>query len=106
MITVYVAGPVSGRPNQNREAFERARRDIEINPLVKAIVPFDVYRPSMMAERCPALEWCQAMLACLPVVEIVDYVYLLAGWRGSRGACVEAAAAKAKGKRCLYEEAS
>ena len=105
MVTVYVAGPISGRANGNREAFEHARLAIEENPNARAIIPHDLYSPGPVARICPAFQWCQAMLLCLPAVEAADFVYLLDGWQSSRGASRERMVAKEKGKKCLYEEA-
>lgn len=102
-ITVYVAGPISGRLNDNREAFERARAELEANPAVQAVIPHDLFTPGAFAKRCPALLWCQAMLLCLPMVETADYVYLLEGWERSRGASREASLARERGKECVFQ---
>lgn len=104
LLTVYVAGPISGRHNENREAFERARRLLEENPNVKAVTPHDIYQADDFAARCPALVWCQAMCVCIPMVGAADYVYFLDGWQHSRGACREWLEAYARGKRRLYED--
>lgn len=105
-LTVYVAGPISGKANGNREAFERARRRLEENPNVRAVTPHDLYREDDLDSRCPGLLWCRAMAVCLGMVGKADYVYFLAGWRESRGASREWLEAHALGTRRLYEDAS
>lgn len=104
-VRVYVAGPISGQPGGNRDAFERARTEIEAHPGVRAVVPFDLYEPSLESAKCPALVWTEAMLACLPAVESAHYIYLLDGWQHSRGAYREAMTAFARKIPFLFEEA-
>lgn len=103
-IPVYVMGPMTGHPNMNREAFERARREIEANPKVRAIIPFDLYEPGPQAAKCPALTWCEAMLVCLPAVAKAKYAYALAGWQGSRGAQREWEVALKRDIPIIYEQ--
>lgn len=100
----YVAGPMSGRPALNRPAFEKARREIEANPRVKAVIPFDLYTPKGPALECPALAWTEAMVRCLPKVKVSSVVYFLAGWQQSSGASAEHRKAMEWHKKIVYEK--
>jgi len=77
---IYVAGPISGYENDNREAFDAAGR------LLRA----DGHDPILPTLLCPhetprhvAMKLCiQALLTC-------DAIYLLDGWEYSGGALLE-----------------
>lgn len=98
---VYIAGPITGRKNLNRAAFNQAYRlAARTFPHCSVVVPHDLYRPSGAATLCPGLNWCLAMLRCLPVVEGASMVILLDDWETSRGAAREAAHAAAHGIPC------
>ena len=77
---LYVAGPVTGRPNMNRDAFEEARAALEAAGH-EAVVPLDVV---------PAdYGWRDAMRECVRHLVECDGVARLPDWRSSRGARVE-----------------
>jgi hypothetical protein len=96
---IYLAGPVSGYPDGNRPAFEALRRRIlaVLTEGVEVVIPQELYTPQGEALRCPALRWCEAMLACLPVVERAAIVFMVQGWEGSPGARREQEHAQAQG---------
>ena len=101
-LRVYIAGPISGIDDDNRPAFEEARRHVESIACFRAIVPHDLYRPTAEERQCPALIWCRAMCACLPHLERAQYVYMLDGWERSRGARRELARAREMGKVVVF----
>lgn len=99
MSSMYIAGPISGKTDQNRPAFEaeRARISARLHPRHKIIIPHDIYESTGPALDCPAICWCEAMVACLCVVETVDMVMLLPGWEASSGARRERLWARERG---------
>ena len=99
---LYVSGPVTGRPDGNRAAFEEARAALEVaGPDV--FVPHDLVLESDTHET--------AMLICLNELTGRDFfrgqvqprfngVALLDWWHVSKGACVERDVAEACGIEC------
>jgi hypothetical protein len=89
-MTVYIIGPISGKPDANKRAFFRAYGFARLRwPEAHVIIPHDLYIPSAPAYRCPALRWCEAMCACIPVARSADIIVALSDWRSSPGARVE-----------------
>lgn len=102
---VYIAGPITGRKNMNRSAFNHASRlAARALPHCSVVIPHDIYRPTGAATLCGGLGWCLAMLHCLPVVESASLVLLLPGWAESRGASREASHSAARGIPCISVE--
>ncbi|MDA6694505.1 DUF4406 domain-containing protein, partial [Escherichia coli] len=72
-VRIYIAGPMTGYENFNREAFHRAEDALKreghtvLNP---AVLPDGLTQPHYM-------DICMAMLRC------VDAVYMLKGWQGN-----------------------
>lgn len=108
---IYIAGPVFGYPNNNREAFEAAVLEIHdawgygvvtVNPL--DIPPHEhpgttcptTYPAGSHDAACEMRSDLEALLDC-------DAIYLLKGWEHSRGANAEFAVAKALGMTFYYE---
>ena len=84
MAKIYIAGPMSGLPGFNRQAFNRAaghvvrRGNVALNP---AILPDGL-------EQAEYMDICFAMLRC------ADGIFLLDGWQQSAGARAERALAE------------
>ncbi|EEX0648127.1 DUF4406 domain-containing protein, partial [Escherichia coli] len=80
-VRVYIAGPMTGYENFNREAFHKTEEVLKreghtvLNP---AVLPDGLTQPHYM-------DICMAMLRC------VDAVYMLKGWQQSAGAGAELA---------------
>lgn len=91
---VYIAGPMTGYKDYNRPAFFKAQEELEaeghtvLNPAaLPAALPDSAYLP-----------------ICLAMIQAADSVYMLRGWRDSKGAAVEHAFASRQGKLAAYEE--
>lgn len=86
-LIVYIAGPISGVENGNKEAFLRAEQ------LFKQL-GYIVLNPHCL----PAgLSEFQYMDICVAMVRSADAIYLLDGWEVSSGAIAERALAKKLG---------
>ena len=78
-VRIYIAGPMTGYENFNREAFHKAEEALKqeghtvLNP---AVLPDGLTQPHYM-------DICMAMIRC------VDAVYMLKGWQRSAGAKAE-----------------
>ena len=99
-MTIYVAGPISGRPKYNRPQFEEARREIEAKGHT-ALIPHD-YTEGLLHLGCPALIWCLSMCKCVDVLLSCDAVLFLEGWEHSAGARREHDLAMEHGKTIYY----
>jgi len=79
---IYIAGPITGIPDRNREAFERVAayfRGIGH----EVVSPLEVNPPGSCNN------WNEAMRRDIPHLVSCDAVYLLPGWEKSRGAQIE-----------------
>jgi len=89
-MTVYISGPVSGRPDFNRPAFARAANRLRAwghDP----VLPFETspYHPDKA--------WLDYMLDDIPAMLKCEAVAALPGWITSRGARIEVLLAWALG---------
>ena len=91
MAKIYIAGPISGLPNFNRDAFNaEAHRllglgHVALNP---AILP-------------DGLEQHEYMAICIEMVKMADQLVMLPGWERSAGARAEHALAIKLGKAII-----
>jgi hypothetical protein len=79
-LRIYIAGPMTGKPDLNRAAFVNAAN--ELKQLGHTPVnPFDLH---------PAdVTWQQAMRADIAALTQCDCILMLEGWESSRGATLE-----------------
>ena len=95
-VRVYIAGPMTGYENFNREAFHKAEEELKreghtvLNP---AVLPDGLTQPHYM-------DICMAMIRC------VDAIYMLKGWQRSAGAKAELALAERLGHAVIFQEAT
>ncbi|EFY9242407.1 DUF4406 domain-containing protein [Shigella boydii] len=93
-VRVYIAGPMTGYKNFNREAFHNAEEELKreghtvLNP---AVLPDGLTQPQYM-------DICMAMIRC------VDAIYMLKGWQRSAGAKAELALAEKLGYAVIFQE--
>lgn len=93
MQIVYVAGQITGMPEKNRPAFDRAA----------ALLRKSGYQPVIPHDICPsAASWEDAMKADIPVLCTCDAIALLPGHEKSRGARLEYALARELGLRVIF----
>ena len=94
-LVVYIAGPMTGYENGNKEAFDKAEKDIkeEKNTIV--------INPACLPAGLTQFAY---MDICLAMIRSCHAVYFLRGWESSEGAVAENALAKKLKKILIYEE--
>lgn len=96
----YVAGPITGMPNLNREAFAAEVASLR-EAGYGALNPHDIPEPTSQPET-PELLWSYYMRKCLCLLSEATHMRFLPGWQNSRGACLEHKIALALGIPCEY----
>ena len=96
MRNIYVIGSVTGKPNDNRPAFEAARHDLKAAgyyvQMPHDYIPLGTPWPEAMAKSNNVLTDADEDGGLL-----FDGVALLPGWEDSKGACLERQVAEAIG---------
>lgn len=93
MITVYIAGPMTGIQLWNFPAFDEARDRLEEQGYI-VISPADLDRSSGFDETKPVNTWRpeflnRLMRNSLAALAYCDHIYFLPGWENSTGAKME-----------------
>lgn len=90
---VYILGPMTGYPEDNRPAFKAAKEQLRRDG-------FRVTCPDELDTADPAdgEDWIALMRRDIPHLLIVEGGVALPGWRNSRGATLEATILRALGK--------
>ena len=96
MSKIYISGPMTGCPNLNYEAFDKAR-DHFLSLGHEVVSPADLGRQygEVSYEECLKRD-ISALLTC-------DTIYLLLGWEDSFGARIESLLAHALRLKISYE---
>ena len=79
---VYIAGPITGMPNDNHPAFHAAAIEYRSRGCF-VISPAEVFRPGT------APGWSDCMRVLLPMLMTCEMVVMLPGWTKSKGARLE-----------------
>ena len=100
MARLYISGPVTGKPGDNRKAFEEARRELRHEYIVD--IPHDCVDAGAMHEEAMTTLIHQLTSKRYSYyqekrVNLYDGVALLPGWEQSEGAKLEKAVAEACG---------
>jgi len=82
MTTIYIAGPMTGHPNFNREAFHDAATRLRA-------AGYHVINPAETPIPCQDPSWVDWTRASLKRMLDADGLALLPGWHKSRGASIE-----------------
>lgn len=91
---IYIAGPMSGLPNFNRHEFFATAKALQDDG-------FNVLNPATLPD---GLTQQQYMAICLPMVMASNCVYMLRGWKKSKGAVAEHALAEKLELPIIYEQ--
>ena len=105
-MTVYISGPISGRPDNNKLGFQSAMKRLWelkrttqfcgmkiINPLTHIAKKLD----RQFAAKSQKPEWVDYMRACIKKLVEADCVFFLDDWAKSDGASIERYIAKRLG---------
>jgi hypothetical protein len=79
---VYIAGPITGMPNDNHPAFHAAAADYRSRGCF-VINPAEVFAPGT------APGWVECMRVLLPLLMTCEMIVMLPGWTKSKGARLE-----------------
>lgn len=79
---VYICGPITGKPDDNKPAFLGAQRVIDV-------LGYHAINPHDICKDIEPKEWAACMKADLKVMVDCDYIVVLKGWDGSKGAQLE-----------------
>lgn len=93
---IYIAGPMTGLPNLNFEAFHTAARVLRAEG-------HDVVNPAEI-NADPSAGWLECMRKDICALSTCDAIYLLQGWENSRGARLEARIAEGLGFQVIFAE--
>ena len=96
-MTVYISGPITGTTDYMKrfQAAEKHLMDIGHRAL----------NPARTNQCYPeGTAWEEYMRNSIRILSKADAIYLLKGWRGSRGACLEQQIAVALGMTIMEEE--
>lgn len=90
---IYISGSIT----QNAEYKEQfAKKAEELSTAYIVLSPLFI---------SAALEWKEYMKIDLAMIDVCDIVYMMKGWKESKGAKIEECYAQMRGKQIIYEEA-
>lgn len=81
--TVYIAGPISGKPDDNKKAFSNAEERL----FMMGYSPVNPHK--LNHEENHSRDWFQYMRVCISAMMQCDAIVLLDGWEDSDGAQME-----------------
>ncbi|MBS9435541.1 hypothetical protein Ppb6_04074 [Photorhabdus australis subsp. thailandensis] len=90
---VFISGPMTGKPNFNRDAFNLVAKQLKSQGLI-------VLNPAVHPD---GLTHEQYMRMSLVMLEQADAIYLLDGWENSTGAVMEFDRAKMHNLMFMYD---
>jgi hypothetical protein len=80
--TVYIAGPITGKPDGNRQAFAKAEHDL-------TLMGYRAVNPHKLDHSRAGGNWYLNMRVCIAAMMTCDAIVLLDGWEESGGAQME-----------------
>lgn len=86
---IYISGPITGKPNKNKEAFYEASerlKELHHEPLNPFDLDYEGFNPTE--------DWVTFLKRDLKALIDCDAICLLSGWEESKGACLEVEVAK------------
>lgn len=96
----YISGPISGTADW-KERFERAEKELRVLYSAGG-EEIDVINPARI-EMPEGTTWQQYMDIALQMLRGCDEIYMLAGWRNSKGAQIERLYALGSGMEITHE---
>jgi hypothetical protein len=80
--TIYIAGPITGKPDGNRKAFARAEQDL-------TLMGYRAVNPHKLDHSRAGGHWHLNRRVCIAAMMTCDAIVLLEGWEESDGAKME-----------------
>jgi hypothetical protein len=112
-MTIYISGPITGKRNNNRRAFEKAHEKLEktfgyedgkfriISPIkIAETVDLNFSDTNKVLSKHKTPKWEDYMRACIKRLCDATHVYFLKGWEKSKGAVLERKIAEGLGIPC------
>lgn len=96
---IYVAGPISGLPEDNAPAFYEAEKYLKEHGF-EVINVFEIQKGQDMSK----WTWIDYIMYDLPYLVCCDVIYMLKGWEASYGAIIELMVAFKLGIPIAFEE--
>lgn len=94
-MTIYIAGPMTGIVNDNREGFNEAEAFLKAKG-------HTALNPALLPR---TLDDKKYLPICIAMLEACDAIFMLDGWENSQGAKAELAYAKRQRKVVIYQGA-
>lgn len=93
---IYISGPITGTTDY-MERFTKIQKELEYRG-------YEVINPALINSNLPkSTTWEEYMRVSLVMLEMCDAIYLLKGWRNSKGATLEYNRARQWGLK-IHEE--
>jgi hypothetical protein len=99
-IKIYISGPITGDPNAKAK-FDKAQKKLAA-PALEIINPFEIAEREGLDAR--GATWEEYMSADIRELVTADFIYMLPGWKQSRGARIERKLAKILKIGVIYEQ--
>ena len=93
---IYISGAISGTTDY-KERFAAAEERLKA-------AGYEVINPVRVSDALPSLEYGEYMAMCVTELMLCDAIYMLNGWRDSRGAKLEHKIMLNDGRKVLYED--
>ena len=97
---IYISGPITKDPNA-KERFYKTQKRLENWCMVDVINVFNIPRHKELEEN--GGQWLDYMKIDIAELTKADFIYMLYGWRKSRGAKIERKIAKMLNIPVMYE---
>ena len=93
---IYISGAITGT-NDYLERFMKAEKELEAKG-------YTVINPAKVMDQLPTMEYEEYMTISLVLLDMSEAIYMMKGWKDSKGANREYGYAIAKGKTMYFEQ--
>lgn len=93
---VYISGPITGTDDY-MERFKKAEEYLRQKG-------FEVINPAKVNGQMPELKWDEYMQMSMTMLRMAEMIFMLKGWKNSKGACLEHDVATNISIHTIYEK--